>query len=621
MPSLLAATALAGAPAPRWLSVAPPPADAPWLTTENVRAFHDLCRAQRLHAVFQPILDFRAREYVAYEGLIRGPAETALAMPTVLFGLARELGVTVEFERLCREIVIRSFAELKLPGRLFINASVAALADPQFLDGSTSRLLAALGLRASQVVIELTENQRVSDFSALRQTLDIYRRAGYQIAVDDLGEGFSNLRIWSEVRPDFVKIDRHFISGIADDGLKFQLVRAMHEIADTSHVHLIAEGIETEAEFATVCDLGITYGQGFLIAMPPPVPRPTLPGSLLALIKRGSVIVYPRAGTPEIAVATARKLLMDIEPVPPECPNRDVFARFEQDPALLVLPVVDHDGTPLGLINRYSLTDRFARPFRRELYGKRPCTQFMDDAPIIVDHGTSIQELGHRLSQSAQHHLLDGFLITENGCYIGIGSSQSLMALITDMQIRAARYANPLTQLPGNVPINEHIDRLLARHVPFAACYCDIDNFKPYNDTYGYRRGDDLIQFLGALLVEMVDARLDFVGHIGGDDFILLLQSSDWQRQLSLILRLFDEGIGDFLDAEHLGEGGYPGEDRKGGAVFHSLPTLSIGCIPVDAGGYHSHHEVSAAVSDAKKQAKKMPGSALFIERRRPHAD
>jgi EAL domain-containing protein (putative c-di-GMP-specific phosphodiesterase class I)/GGDEF domain-containing protein len=603
------------------VAVAPAADDSPWLTPANVQSFHQICRERALHAVFQPILDFQAREFVAHEGLIRGPADTPLASPAALFALARELGVVVEFERMCREIVIRSFAELGLPGRLFINASIAALGDPQFLGSQTFRLLESLGMRTGQIVIELIENQRADDFAALRELLDAYRGAGYQIAVDDLGEGFANLRIWSEVRPDFVKIDRHFISGIADDNLKFQLVRAMHEIAETSHVHLIAEGIETEAEFATVCDLGIAYGQGFLIACPTPAPRPTPTESVLALIKRGSIIVYPRAAPPTIAVATARKLLMAIEPVAPSCLNKEVFARFEQDPSLVVLPVVDTDGRPLGLINRYSLIDRFARPFRHELFGKRPCTQFMDPLPIVVDHATSIQDLGHRLSQSAQHQLLDGFIITEGGRYIGIGSSQSLMAVITDMQIRAARYANPLTQLPGNVPINEHIERLLARAAPFAACYCDIDSFKPYNDTYGYRRGDQLIQFLGALLAEVADPRLDFVGHIGGDDFILLLQSPDWQRRLSVILELFDEGMKDFTDPEHRQLGGYSGEDRKGRPVFHSLPTLSIGCLPVEGGGYHSHHEVSSALTESKRQAKKIAGNSLFIERRRLHGD
>ena len=336
-----------------------------------------------------------------------------------------------------------------------------------------------------------------------------------------------------------------------------------------------------------------------------------------ALLKRSSVIMYPRSPAGHGGGATARKLLREVAPVHPQEENERVFARFEADPALMVLPVVLPDGEPLGLINRYSLIDRFALPFRRELYGKKPCTTFMNAAPIVVDRDTSVQEIGQLLGQSAQHHLLDGFIITAGGRYAGVGSSQALMSLITDMQIRAARYANPLTQLPGNVPINEHIDRLIDSGVAFTAAYCDLDHFKPYNDTYGYRQGDQMIQLLGGILVEACDARLDFVGHIGGDDFMLLLQSLDWQHRLTTALRKFDDSLADLIDPAHIRVGGYHGEDRRGQSVFHVLPALSAGCLVVEPSQFQSHHEVSAAVTEAKKQAKKIPGSALFVERRR----
>ena len=591
--------------------------DAEWLTQDNLRAFLDLYQQRRLHAVFQPILDFRAHGYLGFEGLIRGPAGTPLHSPTTLFGLAREAGLTTEFERVCREIVLEEFMRQRLPGRLFLNVSVSSLADQHFTNGHTQKLLDRLGIDTSRIVIELTENQHVTDFSALRDVLAAYRKHGYEFAVDDLGEGFSNLRIWSEVRPEYVKIDRHFISGIADDALKFQLVKAMHEISDTCDVHLIAEGIETEAEFATVRDLGIVLGQGFLIARPDPLPERRPADAVLGLLKRSSVIMFPRLNAGHAGGATARRLLTAIDPVRPDDENEAVFKRFERDPALVALPVVSADGIAMGLINRYSMVDRFARQFSRELYGRKPCTLFMDPRPIVVDHATSVQEIGQLLGQSAHHHLVDGFIVTDEGRYIGVGSSQALMAMITDMQINAARYANPLTQLPGNVPINEHIDRLIDSGVGFIACYCDLDHFKPYNDTYGYRKGDQMIQLLGGIVSQVSDARLDFVGHIGGDDFMLLLQSDDWQARMTSALQLFDESMADFLDREHLLSGGYHGEDRRGQPVFHALPALSIGCLVVEPTMFHSHHEVAAAVTEAKKQAKKTPGSTLFVERRR----
>jgi EAL domain-containing protein (putative c-di-GMP-specific phosphodiesterase class I)/GGDEF domain-containing protein len=587
-----------------------------WLTRDNLRTFLELYEQRRLHAVFQPIIDFQSHRFLGYEGLIRGPVDSALHTPKLLLGLAQECGLTVEFERLCREIVLRDFAQAGLAGRLFLNVSVGCLADPRFIDGETTRLLQTLRMRPDQIVIEITENQEVADFAALHEVLTHYRAQGYQIAIDDLGEGFSNLRMWSEVRPEFVKIDQHFIRGIADDPLKFRLVQAMRDIAESSHAALIAEGIETESEFATLRDLGIAYGQGYLIARPVPLPDATPTPEVKALLNQCGVIVFPHRCGP--SSTTVRQLLQPVAPLRPHMLNQEVFERFERQPEQIVLPVINDDGTPLGLINRHSLVDRFSRPFRRELYGKRPCTQFMNADPIRVDHSMPVHELGQLLGRAEHRHLVDGFVITENGRYLGIGSSQSLMGLITEMQIRAARYANPLTQLPGNVPINEHIDRLLANDVACVASYCDLDHFKPYNDCYGYRKGDQIIQTLAAILIRHCDPRLDFIGHVGGDDFILLLQSPDWETRCRAMLDDFDDELPGFVAEEHLMQGGYFAEDRRGTHIFHALPALSIGALPIEPSLFQSHHEVSSAVSNAKKEAKKIPGSSLFIERRRP---
>jgi len=574
-----------------------------------------LIREERLTAVFQPILDYRSQAYMGYEGLIRGPVDSPLHSPAALFDLAHRLDLTMELERACRTTIFRAFAALGLSGNLFVNASPGCLKDPQFRNGETHELLRSLGLSPSRIIIELTENQQIEDFADLHDTLIHYRGQGYRIAIDDLGEGFSNLRLWSELRPEYVKIDRHFIQGIADDALKFQLVRSMHEIAETCGAFIIAEGIENEADFTTVRDLGIACGQGFFIARPQAQPE-TLPGTAaLAALKNRHITIFPNNGAG--SGSTARALKQYIPPISPDACNDTVYQRFEDDPELHVLPVVLH-GQPIGLINRHNLIDRFARPFRRELYGKKPCTLFMDPAPLVVDQNLTVQEVGLMISRAAKHYLYDGFIITDEGRYQGVGSGQGLMAMITEMQISAARYANPLTQLPGNVPINEHAERLLTSQTPFAACYFDIDNFKPFNDAYGYRKGDDMIQLLGLLLGEVADARLDFIGHIGGDDFIILFQSQDWEGRCARALRLFDDRIGALVAPEDLVRGGFVGEDRKGRNVFNPLPSLSIGALRVEPGTFSSHHEVAAAAAMAKKQAKKQAGSTLFIERRRP---
>ena len=219
----------------------------------------------------------------------------------------------------------------------------------------------------------------------------------------------------------------------------------------------------------------------------------------------------------------------------PEISNDEVYTLFESNPALYSLPVV-RASTPVGLISRYNIIDQFARPYSRELYGKRLCDTFMDSHPLVVEKSMSLHELSDLITNMEPHHLSNGFIVTEDGHYLGMGSGHALLREITQMQINAARHANPLTMLPGNVPVNEHLDRLLDGGVTFWACYCDLDNFKPFNDAYGFRRGDELIQFTAKLLSDEVVSELDFVGHIGGDDFILLFQSEDWEQRCNHIL-------------------------------------------------------------------------------------
>jgi diguanylate cyclase (GGDEF)-like protein len=171
--------------------------------------------------------------------------------------------------------------------------------------------------------------------------------------------------------------------------------------------------------------------------------------------------------------------------------------------------------------------------------------------------------------------------------------------------------------LPGNVPINAHIDRLLNNGLPFVACYCDLDNFKPFNDAYGYRRGDEVIQFVGSLLSSVLNSDNDFVGHIGGDDYVLLFQSENWEALCQEVLDTVESVMPDFYDKKDVELGGINIEDRMGNAHFYPFGSLSIGAVKVQPDHFSSHHEVAGAMNNAKKQAKKMIGNSLFLDRRK----
>lgn len=570
---------------------------------------------EELIALFQPIVDLRNGSIIGYEGFVRGPADTALHFPLALLETAKAFHLKSELEHLCRKVVLTAFAKANLSGKLFLNVGPEWLLALQAKQDSALEYIEVFNQQRDRLVIELTEGDAAIDYDALRDIVTRSTTLGCQVAIDDLGEGFSNLRLWSELRPDYVKVDMHFIRGIGRDNIKRQFMRSMQDIARTLGTVLIAKGIETREELLTVRDLGIACGQGYHIGRPATNPAKAISTDLSACLATPTKPTHRQDRLGGSTKATARRLLRLVTPVAPAMTNNEVFDIFAHDPNLEVVPVVDN-GVPVGLITRRHILDRFAAQFTRELHGRKPCTVFMDAKPFSVDQHTALQDLSRSVVEAERHHLFNGFIITDEGTYLGMGTGQDLIREITALQVSAARYANPLTGLPGNVPINENIDDLISSRKSFVVCYFDLDNFKPFNDFYGYRRGDDVIQLTGRILAAHADPLRDFVGHIGGDDFLILFQSRDWEARCRRILDAFASSIIAYFDDSDLERGGYVCEDRQGHKVLHPFITLSAGVVKAEPGWFSSHLQIAATASEAKKQAKRIAGNSMFVDRR-----
>lgn len=317
----------------------------------------------------------------------------------------------------------------------------------------------------------------------------------------------------------------------------------------------------------------------------------------------------------DCAQMTAASLLTYIEPAHPDVPWKQLFERFVANPRLGVIPVVK-GGRPLGIINRNSLIDKFHKSVQSTPLGNEACGVFLSGEPLLVEKNLPVEELSNFLAGADSRHFAEGFIITENGRYLGVACGQDLLRVLTQMQAEAARYANPLTLLPGHVPTDQHITRLLQSGTSFVACGCNIDNFRPYNETYSYRKGDEMIQLAARILNWACDPKRDFIGHVGGDDFVMLMQSRDWKARCETALRSFEQAASLLFEEAHLLAGGYHCEARDGTTRFHALTTLSIGAVKVAPSQFHSRHGVSTAMLDAKRMAKRAVGNSLFIEQR-----
>ncbi|OSM02520.1 putative diguanylate cyclase [Magnetofaba australis IT-1] len=312
---------------------------------------------------------------------------------------------------------------------------------------------------------------------------------------------------------------------------------------------------------------------------------------------------------------TIATLLRSTLTVTPQTKASEVASAFQADEALRIIAVLEN-GAPVGAVHRNSFMAIFLSQFGHDLYGRRPIRKLMTVDPMTVEAETPLDAASRAITHDALKRAEHDFLIVREGKYLGVGYLIDLLQKITELQIAYARYANPLTLLPGNVPICEEIDSRLLGGEGFVVCYCDLDNFKPFNDAYGYDKGDDAIRITAELLTSYVDPQQDFVGHVGGDDFILLMRSSDWKTRVQKALNAFDERIVQLYSPEDRARKGIVAVDRRGQSSFFGILSLSVGAVQPTVELCQSHHEVASLAVHAKKMAKQTPGSVLFVDRR-----
>lgn len=585
----------------------------PGKVRQGVGPLADLMRKSALTSVFQPIVDLRNGGIYAHEALIRGVEGSPLFGADALFSAARIERLVFEFELYCVGVALESWGRLQEPGRLFVNISADALVDVVQCHGCATLVQWVRSFRVlpRMLVLELTEHERVNNMDQLIEVAREVRAAGLSLALDDFGDGRSSLRLWSQVKPEIVKIDKYFTKDIAHHADNLQTLQALKQIATIFGTQLVAEGIETQDDLRVLRDLDLAYGQGYLLGRPEQVPRIKVHEAAMEVLNDTLVSIFPASGRVSRSGVLRGLAVQEAPCADLHTTNDQLSALFLQHPELHAIAIVDN-GRPLALVNRHQFMTHYATPYYREVHGRKPCLVNANHAPRLVERDHNVDELVGILTSQDQRYLTEGFIVTENGRYIGLGTGDQLVRSVTEVRLEAARHANPLTFLPGNIPISQHIERLMEAGANFVACYADLNHFKPFNDHYGYWRGDEMIRLVAKLALVHCDAKRDFVGHVGGDDFIFLFQSSDWEQRCEAIVQEFAERALALFDAPARLEGGIHAEDRQGVPRFFPFTTLSIGAVRIQRGQYGHAEEVANAAALAKHDAK-VHGAGLFI--------
>lgn len=576
-----------------------------------------------IRTVYQPIVRLSDGRVFGYEALSRGPAGTPLESPSALFAWARQTGRLWDVEMACvRQAIaiwtqaVRARHGLQAPDRtdqgwvLFLNIHPLSLLERPSLPALTHRWVEEGRLPPHGVVLELTETAPLDAPGGLEQALRDYRRLGFSIGVDDLGAGHSSLSSLFTLRPEFVKLDRSLVQGADRDRVRQHMLRGLVEAAHAAGTVVIAEGIERPEELEFLAHIGVDMGQGFLLGRPRPELEAPDPDALRSLVagKRTHNSLAVHGLQPEVGV-----LVEPIPPVSPETPVTEVWTRFERDPDLGAVAVVD-SRRPVGLVMRERLFYMLGQRYGRAIFGKRAVKLVADGSPLVVDEHTALSEVARLVTERTGSTAYDAVIVTSEGEYRGLVSVRRLLELMTRLQLEAARDANPLTGLPGNRVIEHEISRRLARGDDFSVLYCDIDDFKAFNDHYDFKRGDQAIRTLAEVLQEQAERfgqGEGFVGHVGGDDFVVVLPGQAGKEAAHAVVQAFNRRVRALYDPADLERGYIEGRDRRGNPARFGLMSLSIAVLHNPKGRVVSYLEFISNVGQLKRQAKLQPGNAV----------
>ena len=556
---------------------------------------------------FQPIYNLSNGEIYGHEALSRGPMNSTLFSPDPLFTLAQQEGKLHKLELLCREKAISKFAKLSLQGRLFLNVSASLLGSPEHQSGMTLAILKELGLDQKDIVIELSEQHPYDHNGLPRSSVEHYRKMGFQVAIDDLGVGYSGLQLWSELQPDIVKVDKHFIQGIDKDEIKREFVRSILTIAQRLNCTLIAEGIETQQELDQLIEIGVTLGQGYFLGRPVEHPAFSTHPYLAKQAQRRSQFQVDHS-------ETVQTLCRPTPSLQATSLLEDASQYFKKQPDLVAIPVVNSNYEPIGVVRRHQLHELFSTPYGRALYEHKPVTNLLNNDILVVESNVSLSSVSTLMTNQEAETFNNEIIVVRDGKFIGTGHLRDLLKRITELKIQNATYSNPLTLLPGNVPIHREVSRRLFANEDFHVAYFDLNDFKPFNDYFGYSKGDAVIQLVGSLIKDLVDPDNNFIGHIGGDDFVVIFGDSHWQKQCTRILEKFANQVKEFYSAETLKEGGVWTKNRQGDTLFHPILSLAIGVVHPNPKQCNNHHQVAELAAQAKKSAKQQGGNHIYLQ-------
>jgi diguanylate cyclase (GGDEF)-like protein len=585
---------------------------------QQLACIHDLLFGNYLTAHYQPIYSTKDGAVFGFEALARLTVSAPFPNLEEMFQAAQATGSLSALDAHCMLTAVKCLnMERFLPSRsfLFLNACPETLMNLEVSFGIVSDTLQLLSVPPERVILEITEESVVSNYDLFQNSLKSLRRRGFRVAIDDFGSGYAGLKMLSSIEPDFLKIDRHFISNIDRAIIKYNLVDAIATACNRIGIHIVAEGIERPEELDILNDLGIEFLQGFMLARP--AADLNFAPAILAKRRR----LWPAKVEPASDRCYIGDIVNHIEPVGPSDIIISALGRFLDAKGLYALPVVMNKKV-IGVLNRNRFfEDQLVDASQNNIpiSATKLIGDVMEREFITFDVNCTLAEASKKITAKSGRFSNDNLVVLKHGCYHGMAEIHSLLDALSEQNILLARDANPLSGLPGNNTIQREISRRLAQNMHFDVLYIDIDHFKPFNDYYGFAQGDFVVFELAGIIrqtLQEYDAPFNFAGHIGGDDFIIITRPAIGLNVAQAIIDHFTYKLNEFHGKTDFRNGYFIGTNRAGERERFDLLSLSIGIVSTEVFNVRAYSQLASIACEVKKAAKQKSGSSIVRDQR-----
>lgn len=572
------------------------------------KQFLKILTEEKIHPVYQPIVSLKDGSIFAYEALSRIDLPDCSFNTEEMFQIAEKTMRIWDLEALCRKKALKAAITKPANCKLFINVNPNIILDEKFKSGTTRKYLHKYGLFPDDIVFEITERTSIQKEDTFKKTIQHYTQQNYQIAIDDFGAEYAGLNRICVLDPHYIKIDMNIIRNLHFDSIKHSMVKSLVIFCKDANIKLIAEGIETVEELTALIELGVDYGQGYYLKRPDSK-FATLNSDTIQQILDLNLTYAPKAYQPSFW-NTVEHICHPEKTTTSTAPGIAVFEYITNHPNISTIPVIDEEQHVLGVFTRTRLMELFGGRYGYSLHAKKTADNLMSKNFLVIDASTSI-EIASKLSMiRPQHYLYDDVIVTKNNFYLGVVSVKDLLETAVSIQITRAVDSNPLSGLPGNNTIEEKVKACLAQEQPFAIAYLDLDNFKAYNDAYGFNNGDLMLKTLVRCLKSCCTNH-EFLGHIGGDDFVIISDYHHLEEICEKIAHLFSTSIQTLYSKEDWANGYIRSKNRNGFDDTFPIATLSISIITNRSHNFATIDDFSKELVVLKKKAKHQIGHSI----------